>query len=154
MASHVLSKGLIRGLKPSGCCLRPLHSTQMVGNRVSKLVKAVAADAPAITDVITDDPSNNITENIFSKIGVNLHRQPAHPLNNIKDAIYEYFDTNHKRKFNKFDDLYPIVSTEANFDSVLVPPDHVSRSPNDTYYIAADSVLRCAPTLHTAIPFL
>lgn len=147
MASQIISKRLISGFRPSGCCVRPLFTSQVAGNRLSQLVKAVAAESPPITDVITDDPSNNVTENIFNKIGVNLHRKPAHPLNNIKDAIYEYFDTNHTHSFNKFDDLYPIVSTEANFDSVLVPPDHVSRSPNDTYYVAADSVLRCAPQL-------
>ncbi len=27
-----------------------------------------------------------------------------------------------------------------NFDDVLVPVDHVSRSPNDTYYVDAETV--------------
>jgi phenylalanyl-tRNA synthetase alpha subunit len=144
MASKIISQRLVTGLRPSACCVRPLHNSRVVGGRVSKIVKAAAADAPPIAEVITDDPSNNVTENIFNKIGVKLHRQRAHPLNNIKDAIYEFFDSKHKKTFNKFDDLFPIVSTEANFDSVLVPQDHVSRSPNDTYYVSADSVLRCA----------
>jgi phenylalanyl-tRNA synthetase alpha subunit len=140
----MISKRLISRLaKPSGAA-RPLCSTPIVSNRVSKLVKAVAADAPPVSDVITEDPANNVTENIFSKIGVNLHRRPAHPLFNIRQAIYEYFDNTSTQTFRKFDDLYPIVSTEANFDSVLVPEDHVSRSPNDTYYISSDTVLRCA----------
>lgn len=143
MASQVIRKQLISRLRPSGCCVRPLHSTHVTANRLLKHVKAVAADAPPITEVITEDPANNVTENIFNKIGVNLHRRPAHPLNNIKDAIYEYFDSNGKKPFDKFEDLYPIVSTEANFDSVLVPKDHVSRSPNDTYYVSGESVLRC-----------
>ena len=41
-----------------------------------------------------------------------------------------------------------VVTTYANFDSVLVPPDHVSRNPNDTYYVTADTVLRCHTSAH------
>lgn len=29
-----------------------------------------------------------------------------------------------------------------NFDEILIPTDHVSRSPNDTYYVDPDTVLR------------
>lgn len=46
------------------------------------------------------------------------------------------------------DDLYPIVSTKQNFDQVLVPEDHVSRSPNDTYYVDPHTVLRCHTSAH------
>jgi phenylalanyl-tRNA synthetase alpha chain len=119
---------------------------------VSKLVKAAATDAPPIAEVITGEPSNNVTENIYNKIGVNLHKRPAHPLNIIRQAIYEHFDKSHPKEFKKFDDLYPIVTTQANFDSVLVPPDHVSRSYNDTYYVAEDKVLRCSPSDKMTVP--
>lgn len=37
-----------------------------------------------------------------------------------------------------------------NFDDVLVPPDHVSRSYNDTYYVNSDNVLRCHTSAHQA----
>ncbi|GKC70204.1 phenylalanine--tRNA ligase, chloroplastic/mitochondrial [Tanacetum coccineum] len=37
-----------------------------------------------------------------------------------------------------------------NFDDVLVPVDHVSRSYNDTYYVDADTVLRCHISAHQA----
>lgn len=43
----------------------------------------------------------------------------------------------HPDTFKKFDNLAPIVSAHANFDEVLVPADHVSRSPNDTYYVVS-----------------
>lgn len=39
---------------------------------------------------------------------------------------------------------------EQNFDEVLVPADHVSRSPNDTYYIDTETVLRCHTSAHQA----
>jgi len=41
-------------------------------------------------------------------------------------------------------------AARQNFDEVLVPADHVSRSPNDTYYIDAETVLRCHTSAHQA----
>mmetsp|Transcript_2105 Transcript_2105/g.7522 ORF Transcript_2105/g.7522 Transcript_2105/m.7522 type:complete len:453 (+) Transcript_2105:172-1530(+) len=106
-------------------------------------------DSTTVTreEVITGDPFNNITDNIYEKIGRNLHKTPNHPLNIIRNVIYEYFDTN-QPGFSKLDDLYPIVTTEMNFDQVLVPKDHVSRSKNDTYYVNNDNVLRCHTSAH------
>lgn len=148
MASQILSKRLVSGFGNSPRCSRPFTTAPQVCNRVSKLAKAAATDAPPLAEVITGKPSNNITENIYNKIGVNLHKQSAHPLNIIREAIYEHFDKNQAREFKKFDNLYPIVTTHANFDSVLVPSDHVSRSYNDTYYVSEDKVLRCSPFPH------
>lgn len=101
-------------------------------------------------DVITEDPSNNVTDNIFEKIGANLHHIPTHPLGIIKEAIYGYFDRHYPDTFVKFDDLHPVVKATANFDEVLVPVDHVSRSPNDTYYVDSETVLRCHTSAHQA----
>ena len=64
-------------------------------------------------DVLKAHPFNNVTENIFAKIGANLHRRPDHPICIIKEAIYAYFDTNHPTVFTKFDDLHPVVSAYA-----------------------------------------
>eukprot|EP00230_Micromonas_polaris_P013431 CAMPEP_0197127270 /NCGR_PEP_ID=MMETSP1390-20130617/11678_1 /TAXON_ID=38833 /ORGANISM="Micromonas sp., Strain CCMP2099" /LENGTH=422 /DNA_ID=CAMNT_0042569539 /DNA_START=14 /DNA_END=1282 /DNA_ORIENTATION=+ len=100
-------------------------------------------------DVITGDKSNNVTDHIFEKIGYNLHKRADHPLGIIKAAIEEYFDeTFGKDTFTSFDDMYPVVTTYANFDSVLVPPDHVSRGSNDTYYVDETHVLRCHTSAH------
>ncbi|CAI8613436.1 unnamed protein product [Vicia faba] len=101
-------------------------------------------------DVVRDDPTNNVPDNIFSKLGMQLHRRDQHPLGILKNAIYEYFDTNYSNKFNKFDNLCPIVTLKQNFDDVLVPEDHVSRSYNDTYYIDPQTVLRCHTSAHQA----
>lgn len=43
-----------------------------------------------------------------------------------------------------------LCSLLQNFDEVLVPADHVSRSPNDTYYVDPDTVLRCHTSAHQA----
>ncbi|KAK7845747.1 phenylalanine--trna ligase [Quercus suber] len=101
-------------------------------------------------DVMRDDPTNNVPDTIFSKLGMQLHRRDQHPIGILKNAIYEYFDTSYPNKFDKFDDLCPIVTVKQNFDDVLVPADHVSRSYNDTYYIDAQTVLRCHTSAHQA----
>ncbi|KAJ7943020.1 Phenylalanine--tRNA ligase [Quillaja saponaria] len=99
-------------------------------------------------DVVRDDPTNNVPDSIFSKLGMQLHKRDNHPLGILRNAIYEYFDTNYSNKFEKFDDLCPIVSVKENFDDVLVPSDHVSRSYNDTYYIDSQTLLRCHTSAH------
>ncbi|XP_071731196.1 phenylalanine--tRNA ligase, chloroplastic/mitochondrial-like [Rutidosis leptorrhynchoides] len=101
-------------------------------------------------DVVKDEPTNNVPDLIFTKLGLQLHRRDDHPLGILKNAIYDYFDTSYNNQFHKFDDLCPIVTTKENFDEVLVPADHVSRSYNDTYYVDAETVLRCHTSAHQA----
>ena len=101
------------------------------------------------TDVFVDVPENNVTEYIFEKMGVDLHRRKEHPLCILKNAIVEYFDATYgKGSFQMYDDLHPVVTVYDNFDSVLVPQDHVSRSTNDTYYVSSEKVLRCHTSAH------
>jgi phenylalanyl-tRNA synthetase alpha chain len=122
------------------------------------------APRPPRDQVLTGDPANNVTEYIYEKMGANLHMRPDHPLGIIKAAIYGYFDdggaaqatavaagngaTPHAPPYAKHDSRHPVVTATANFDEVLVPADHVSRSPNDTYYVSADTVLRCHTSAH------
>eukprot|EP00927_Polykrikos_kofoidii_P035958 TRINITY_DN30431_c0_g1_i1.p1 TRINITY_DN30431_c0_g1~~TRINITY_DN30431_c0_g1_i1.p1 ORF type:complete len:323 (+),score=69.67 TRINITY_DN30431_c0_g1_i1:580-1548(+) len=47
-----------------------------------------------------------------------------------------------------FDNVAPVVETARCFDDLLVPRDHVSRSPSDTYYVNAKYVLRTHTTAH------
>ncbi|PIA49384.1 hypothetical protein AQUCO_01300300v1 [Aquilegia coerulea] len=101
-------------------------------------------------DVVKDDPTNNVPDSIFSKLGLQLHRRDQHPIGILKNAVYDYFNKNYSSEFTKFDNLCPIVSVKQNFDDVLVPADHVSRSYNDTYYIDAQTVLRCHTSAHQA----
>lgn len=63
-------------------------------------------------DVLRDDPTNNVPDTIFAKLGMQLHRRDQHPLGILKNAIYDYFDTNYSNKFDKFDDLCPLVSVK------------------------------------------
>lgn len=58
------------------------------------------------------DPTNNVPDSIFGKLGMQLHRRENHPLGILKDAIYGYFDAKFEGKFVKFDDLCPIVTVK------------------------------------------
>lgn len=63
-------------------------------------------------DVVKEDPTNNVPDSIFSKLGLQLHRRDNHPLGILKNGIYDYFDSNYPNQFEKFDDLCPIVSVK------------------------------------------
>eukprot|EP00898_Chlorokybus_atmophyticus_P004208 jgi/Chlat1/4789/Chrsp31S04777 len=140
--------------------LRPPSSSSTLrsvqATAVSMPASPSSSSSPSLSlkkeDIVQEDnPENNVPESIFAKIGANLHRQDNHPLGIIKNAIHAYFDKAFEgQKFEKFDDLLPIVSTIANFDDVLVPADHVSRGYNDTYYVDGRTVLRCHTSAHQA----
>jgi len=92
-----------------------------------------------------------VTDTIFQKLGVNLHHRKDHPLGIIKEAIFQYFEqTEGEGAFKLFDDFYPVVTTTQNFDELLIPEDHISRSENDTYYVDSEKVLRCHTSAHQA----
>lgn len=118
--------------------------------RSSSLLTRGVATSVSRADVITDHPQNNVTDTIFQKLGVNLHHRKDHPLGIIKEAIFQYFEQKTPGKFKFFEDLYPVVTAKQNFDELLIPADHVSRSENDTYYVDSNTLLRCHTSAHQA----
>lgn len=72
-----------------------------------------------------------------------LYKRHNHPLEIIKRKIYQCF-----QDFKKFEDFDPIVSVENNFDRLLIPKDHPSRSSSDTYYASESHVLRTHTSAH------
>lgn len=62
--------------------------------------------------MVKDDPTNNVPDTIFSKLGMQLHRRDQHPLGILKNAIYDYFNATYPSKFDMFDDLCPIVTVK------------------------------------------
>ena len=100
-------------------------------------------------------PECNITQNIASRVGTNLHLQHDHPLNTIKTKIENYWQQQQQQStstststFETRDDIEPIVHIDHNFDSLLIPPTHVSRSRSDTYYLTNEKVLRTHTSAH------
>jgi len=90
----------------------------------------------------------NIPQSIENKVGINLHNKINHPINIIKDLIYQYFDTLENYQFNKYDNLSPYVSVEDNFDKLRIEKDHPARSKSDTYYVNENTVLRTQTSAH------
>ena len=89
----------------------------------------------------------------MDKVGRNLHRLPDHPLNIIKRRIENYCQDYAKKTYSMqqfaiFDDLSPIVTKRRCFDDLRVGPDHVSRSPSDTYYLDDEVLLRTHTSAH------
>ena len=99
------------------------------------------------------DSSTSVTPRIASKIGRCLHRRSGHPIFHVWRRIENYFSTTfvtrvgHPR-FVVFDNVNPVVTPHQNFDSLLVPADHPSRSPTDTYYVNSMHMLRSHMTAH------
>jgi phenylalanyl-tRNA synthetase alpha chain len=87
---------------------------------------------------------SNITTGIIERMGKGLHNKSNHPIEIIKRKIYNYFGD----KFKKFDNIEPNVSTENNFDLLLIPKDHPARSMSDTYYVTENEVLRTHTSAH------
>lgn len=99
------------------------------------------------------DEMTNITSNILSKVGRNLHLYKNHPLNILWKKMQDYVYAQYRTRwggpmFTMVDDLSPVVTTEQNFDSLLVAKDHVTRSKNDNYYINQNYLLRAHTSAH------
>jgi phenylalanyl-tRNA synthetase alpha chain len=74
--------------------------------------------------------------------GRRLLQEPDHPLARAKTRVVQQLG------IECFENLQPVVSLYDNFDSLLIPATHVSRSPNDTYYVNRGHVLRTHTSAH------
>jgi phenylalanyl-tRNA synthetase alpha chain len=91
---------------------------------------------------------SNIPNFIEKKMGKKLHNLPNHPIQIIKNHIYDFFRQLPNYKFEYFDDLSSIVSVSDNFDKLLIPQSHPARSKSDTYYVNETMVLRTHTSAH------
>ena len=94
---------------------------------------------------INNTDQSNIPQTINDKRCVKLHNKKYNPICLIKERIYYYFENSN---FQKFDDLHEVVTVENNFDLLLIPTDHPSRSKSDTYYVNNNEVLRTHTSAH------
>ncbi|KAH7398891.1 hypothetical protein DE146DRAFT_755884 [Phaeosphaeria sp. MPI-PUGE-AT-0046c] len=95
----------------------------------------------------TDDWAN-APSTILDAVSRRLHVQPDHPLTITRKLIESRFPG-----YKTHNDLFPIVTTRQNFDSLGFPLDHVGRSRTDTYYINKSTVLRTHTSAHQADTF-
>nr|XP_023027151.1 probable phenylalanine--tRNA ligase, mitochondrial [Leptinotarsa decemlineata] len=99
------------------------------------------------------DSYSNLTDKICSYIGKNIYLQQYHPLNLVRQRIIKYFYKSfvNRRKnpvFSVHENLPPVVSIAQNFDNLLIPEDHPSRSKSDCYYVNKNYLLRAHMTAH------
>ncbi len=90
----------------------------------------------------------NTPSTILSTIPRRLHLQPDHPLTITRKLIESRFPG-----YKTHNDLFPIVTTGQNFDSLGFPIDHIGRSRTDTYYLNKETVLRTHTSAHQADTF-
>jgi len=90
------------------------------------------------------DKNCNITKSIKEKMNRNIHNTKNHPIEIIKNKIYQYFG----HSFHQFDYLSPKVNVEDNFDKLLIPKHHPARSFSDTYYFDINTCLRTHTSAH------
>ncbi|XP_029446456.1 phenylalanine--tRNA ligase, mitochondrial-like [Rhinatrema bivittatum] len=99
------------------------------------------------------DDYTNVMGKILSKVGKNLHNQRYHPLWLIKERIKDHFYKQYvgcfrHPLFSAYDDLCPVVTTQQNFDKLLIPEDHPSRKKGDNYYLNRTHMLRAHTSAH------
>ena len=86
---------------------------------------------------------NNIPICISNKIGKNLYNIQGHPIQIIKEKIFEYFSD-----LTRIEIENPYVQVEYNFDKLRVPQNHPSRRNTDTFYKDEGEVLRTHMTCY------
>jgi len=101
------------------------------------------------------DEFTNLTAPVVGLMKRKLLHQQHHPLNLVKQHAINYFDKHFIGRtgnpvFSVYDNLNPVVTVEENFDSLLIPEDHVSRRVSDTYYVNRKHLLRSHATAHQA----
>jgi len=149
------SKHILR--RPLAACpqIRTLTSTDSGGEGGAKGTSRVAV--PASSHVIEgveypSDSMTNVTPKILSLLERKIHLQDRHPLSLIKKRIVNYMYERYRGPrgplFSLHDRLCPVVSLEANFDSLLVPKDHVSRAKSESYYLNSKHMLRAHTSAH------
>lgn len=94
------------------------------------------------------DSMTNITPSISSRLNRKLLSQPNSPLALLWRRIQRYFEKSQSGMFSFLRHDDPIVTVEQNFDELLIPPSHPSRTHTDSYYLNRRYMLRTHMTAH------
>ncbi|XGW04450.1 hypothetical protein V3C99_015550 [Haemonchus contortus] len=98
------------------------------------------------------DSTWNLSKGVCKLLQRHLLLEPQNPLSLVKrriiDHIHQTYRNSSRPIFTVCEREPRIVSTFENFDSLLVPEDHVSRRPSDTYYVNRSHCLRAHTSAH------
>jgi phenylalanyl-tRNA synthetase alpha chain len=121
-------------------------------NRFYSIPKRDLVKDKEILTLSKNSPHCNVPSSIASRVGKNIHLKKHHPLNIIKTTIENYYINTWSPQIGTrvdiFDDISPIMNTYKAFDELLIPKEHISRRPSDTYYIGEDLLLRPHTSAH------
>jgi len=133
------------------------QETKLLFN-VTRTVSIKSPDTTENTTIVNNvsyskDHMSNVTPKILSHLDRHLHLQKHHPLNLIKQRIVNYMYERYKQNrgmptFSVHEQIPPVVTLDQNFDSLLVPKDHVSRTKSDSYYLNSSHMLRAHTSAH------
>lgn len=91
---------------------------------------------------------SNIPPRLLELSERKLIQNSDHPLGILKHLIHDFVNTAYPGVFTLKDNFDPKVTVHQNFDALLIPKDHPSRSPSDTYYFDKDHLLRTHTSAH------
>lgn len=145
-ASTVGTRAVGRTSRPCGL----LRSTRVRATTAPAVqCRAIATmEKPDVLEGFQTDSNYNVPAGVVAKLGKNLLLEEKHPLGVLWKALKEYFANSVDGGFHFYDQERPIVDTVSNFDNLRLPPGHPGRSPSDTYYVNADTVLRTHTSAH------
>ena len=102
----------------------------------------------------TDQKQYNLTKHLLQLVERGgMHKDPLHPIGLLSACIQQHFNSTYKKNtrtplFTIMTDIHPVVTTHQQFDSMLIPKDHISRSKTDNYYVNENLVLRAHTSAH------
>lgn len=96
----------------------------------------------------------NLTASIISKVVGAKKPMDAedNPIYLVNKKIQSYLKSSKLSTFKVIPTPQsPVVTTKENFDDLLIPKDHCSRLPNDTYYLNKQYMLRTHTSAHQSM---
>ena len=98
------------------------------------------------------DAWTNLTPKVLELAERKIYCQQSNPLYLVSERIRHFFKQNEYQdvgyEYDEFCYPSPVVTHEDNFDSLLIPKNHVSRSKSDTYYVNSKHLFRSHTSAH------
>ncbi|KAJ6225463.1 hypothetical protein RDWZM_004008 [Blomia tropicalis] len=130
-------------LKSKNYCLtQQRYKFKRVGDR------PLGQQLQILDSVYQSDEWTNVPDKVIELIGRDLYRTPGNPIYLISETLRQNYADHHCYEFTN-----PVVDVWSNFDSILVPEDHISRKRTDTFYVDAKHVLRAHTSAHQSCCF-
>lgn len=120
----------------------PSESVQKTGLTKEEVEVTGIVEEPTAKDQSKVEQLETMVKNLQNEIRLLKSQIPVIHL--ISRKIIHHFGDH----FELFTDLPAIVSVEENFDKLLIPSDHPSRSLHDSYYVTNTTLLRSYTSAH------